>query len=205
MKAKNIICIFLVRHGQTDWNVKGRIQGSLGVPLNKKGIAQAKELAKKFKKMEITHVYSSHIRRAKQTAGIIAKPNKLNVRHNKDLRERSYGVLEGYMIEDFRKKHPSINLREVGIDWKAPRGESIRQTMDRVLNAFKKIVGKHKLGDRVVIVSHGSSLLGLVHRLKGRAPERVWSSKPLENAEIIEVHMHAKKAKVIKSHKKSGS
>jgi broad specificity phosphatase PhoE len=200
MRPKDKLCIFLVRHGQTDWNVQRRIQGSKGVPLNKQGVKQAKELAKKFKRLAITCIHSSPVQRARQTAEIIAKPHNLRVKYEKDFRERGFGVIEGYTWEDFRKRYPHLPQQEVGIDWRAPKGESLRQTMRRVLTAFKKVTRKHPLGDRVLIVSHGSALRCLIHQLHGGKPEDFWDSKSLDNAEIVEVHWDGKKFNIVSSY-----
>ena len=201
MKPKDVLCVFLVRHGQTDWNVEGRIQGSKGIPLNKKGIKQAKELAKKFRQLTLTHIYSSPVQRAKQTALAISRSHNLRVTYEKDFRERGFGIVEGFTFEEFRKKYPHLPPKEVGIDWRASKGESLRQTMRRVLAAFKKTIRGHSPGDRVLIVSHGSALRCLIHQIHGGKPEDFWDSKSLDNAQIVEVHWDGKKAKIVSSYR----
>lgn len=87
--------IYLVRHGQTDWNIEHRIQGQTDVPLNATGRAQAVELSEKLSSFNIQKIISSDLSRAKETAEIIKR--KLNVPMSLDrrLREYNYGLIEG--------------------------------------------------------------------------------------------------------------
>jgi len=203
MRPKDKLCIFLVRHGQTDYNVEGRIQGDLPVPLNVYGVKQANELAKKFKTMSITQVYASPLRRAKQTARIIAKPHKLKVKFERGISERFLGVLKGTTREERMKKYPHFIHERIRntIDWKPPKGETIRHLIARAMESFKKIVRRHKLGDRIVIVSHGGTLRAIVHMLHNGKPTEYWHTSALDNAEIVEVHWDGKKAKIVSSYK----
>ena len=203
MKPKDKMCIFLVRHGETAWNVKRKIQGSSDIPINKKGVKQAVVLAKKFKGVGLTHIYSSPLLRAKQTAMIIGKSHKLKIRTVKDLRERSLGVLEGLSTKDIDKKYPNFvhEWQTQKIDWSFKGSETIRELMDRAMRAFKKIVYKHKLGDRVLIVSHGGPLRSVIHLLHGGKPLDFWHTRNLDNAEIVEVHWDGKKAKIVSAYR----
>ncbi|MDO8555863.1 MAG: histidine phosphatase family protein, partial [Nanoarchaeota archaeon] len=156
---------------------------------------------KKFQKICLNKIYASHLRRAKQTAMIIARPHKLKVYCEENLRERSYGVMEGMTREEFKQKFPQLPPHEVGVDWKPKGGESMRQVTARIVKAFKKIVRQHKPGERILIVSHGGALRCLLHSLHGGKLEEVWERKPIDNGEITEVHWDGKKAKIISSYK----
>jgi len=87
--------IILVRHGQTLWNNIGKYQGHTDVPLSKTGIEQASKVAKRLKNDKITAIYSSDLKRAKQTAEIIALEHNLPVITNTRFREINFGVWEG--------------------------------------------------------------------------------------------------------------
>lgn len=87
--------IYIVRHGETDWNAQRLVQGHSDTPLNKIGEIQAKELALKFKNIKIDKVFSSDLLRAKRTAEIIVLEKKLAVETTKILRERRFGKYEG--------------------------------------------------------------------------------------------------------------
>ena len=96
--------IYAVRHGQTDWNKEGIIQGGRSdCPLNEEGIKQAKILAEKLKKFNITKIYSSDLLRAKQTTEEINKVLHVEVIYSSLLRETNYGEVEGKKSTDIDK------------------------------------------------------------------------------------------------------
>lgn len=203
MRPKDKLCIFLVRHGQTDYNVEGRIQGDLPVPINKQGIKQAKNLAKKFKEIAITHIYSSPLLRARQTAEIISKSHKLKIKFENGFKERGMGVLKNTTHEERMRKYPHfMKEREKKlIDSSAPRGETIRHLIIRAMKAFYKVIKRHKLGDRLIVVSHGGTIRAIVHMLHNGKPIEFWHTSTLDNAGIVEVHWDGKKAKIVSAYK----
>lgn len=87
--------IYIVRHGETEWNKLKKIQGHTDIPLNSIGKAQARELQKKLKDVHFDHVFSSDLLRARQTAEIITLERKIVIQTTKVLRERCFGKLEG--------------------------------------------------------------------------------------------------------------
>ena len=102
---KNTYCtIYLVRHGETEWNVKKLIQGQKDIPLNKKGEDQAMALGKKLKKIKFDAIYSSDLRRAAETAIIIAGKRRLMIIKSKALRERYFGKFQGELFGDSQNK-----------------------------------------------------------------------------------------------------
>ena len=100
---KNHYCqIYLIRHGETDWNAKGLLQGQSDIPLNKEGEKQTIEAAKKhFKKIKFAAIFSSDLVRAKRTAEIIALEKKMAVETSVLLRERDFGPFEGKHCRKF--------------------------------------------------------------------------------------------------------
>ncbi len=95
--------IYAIRHGQTDWNKEGIIQGGgSNCPLNEEGLKQAKILAEKLKNFHITKIYSSDLLRAKQTTEEINKILKVKVVYSPLLRETNYGEVEGKKISGNR-------------------------------------------------------------------------------------------------------
>lgn len=100
--------IYIVRHGQTDWNVKGIIQGQSNSTLTIEGEEQAKDIARRFRDIAFDAVYASDLTRAYRTAEIIAEPHKLSVIANPLLRERSFGHLEGTASADVREQYGAV-------------------------------------------------------------------------------------------------
>ena len=95
--------IYVVRHGETEWNVKGLIQGQMDSPLTENGIKQAEQLSTELKDISFDEVFSSDLLRAKRTAEIITLERNLAIQAIKALREQSYGRYEGTSGEEFRK------------------------------------------------------------------------------------------------------
>lgn len=162
---KNYCVLYLLRHGETDWNAKNLIQGQSDIPLNKNGKRQAKLLAKKFKKIKLTAVFSSDLVRAEKTAKIIAAEHNLPVITNKALRERDFGDLEGkpsQWLDVWRKKiekgSGSLTNQEKKLleKIKIPM-ESNNKLMRRFVSFLKEIALAYPQKN-VLIVTHGSVL-----------------------------------------------
>lgn len=103
-KYKNYCKFYIVRHGETAWNVEHRIQGQKDSPLTKNGINQAKSTADVFKEVDFDKVYSSDLLRAKRTAELIALEKELAVNTSKLLRERLFGRFQGKKYIEFKEE-----------------------------------------------------------------------------------------------------
>ncbi|GGJ74255.1 phosphoglycerate mutase [Pilimelia anulata] len=99
------------RHGNTDWNRDGRVQGGSDVPLNDLGIAQAAAAAPALAKLAPTAIVSSDLRRAADTAAALAAVTGLPVRTDPRLRERSFGEWQGRLMSDIRREHAEVHAR----------------------------------------------------------------------------------------------
>jgi len=95
--------IFLMRHGETAWNQEKRVMGRLEIPLNRKGIAQGKRIARLLPDLEIRAIYTSPLRRALETARILAKECHKSVKINPNLTEVAFGRWQGYRFDDLIK------------------------------------------------------------------------------------------------------
>jgi 2,3-bisphosphoglycerate-dependent phosphoglycerate mutase len=135
--------LVLVRHGETDWNAKGRLQGHTDRPLNDLGRRQARELADRLAGEDIAAIYASDLVRARETAEIVAARLGLPVAVDADLREKNWGSWEGLTGDE------RLTVEYVGETTEAHR--------DRTLRAVLRIVERHP-ADRVVVVTHGGSL-----------------------------------------------
>lgn len=135
--------LLLVRHGETDWNAEGRLQGHTDRPLNDFGRRQARALADRLAGEDVTAVYASDLERARETAEILAERLGLPVVTEPDLRERNWGNWEG--------------LTGAERDRVEYAGEAIEAHAERVLRAVRQIAELHP-GGRIVVVTHGGSL-----------------------------------------------
>lgn len=151
---KKMCTVYLVRHGETDWNKKGIIQGKSDIPLNHTGIKQAEKLAYKLKEIKFDKAYSSDLIRAKKTAEILILNRDLQLETNIALRERDFGKFEGghFSFLENAKIH-SVHKDRVS-KLKALGVETDESLQERVVNYINKI-SKVNLGKTILVVSHG--------------------------------------------------
>ena len=136
--------LLLVRHGETDWNAEGRLQGQTDRPLSDYGRRQAQQLADELGSEEFEAIYSSDLIRARETAEIIARRLELPVKLDPDLREKDWGTWEG--------------LTSVERDRVEFAGESTEAHQQRILEALRRIAERHPRDGVVLVVTHGGSM-----------------------------------------------
>ncbi|HEY3150079.1 MAG TPA: histidine phosphatase family protein [Candidatus Binatia bacterium] len=154
--------LIIVRHGQTEWNIKGIRQGNLDSRLTEKGMAQAKALAQRLTREHFTALYSSDLGRAVQTAEEVASVTGHEIITDPRLRERHLGIFQGLSGEEIKQKHPEEYKlhRSLGPDYVIPGGESVKQQVARNIAYLNEIGSKH-LGETIVVVTHGGVISGL--------------------------------------------
>lgn len=151
--------IVFVRHGQTEWNRAGRLQGRSDLPMNDTGRAQAKAAGIALKDSGAWDaLVSSPLFRARQSAQIIADELGITaVQESPELMERDYGDAEGTVVS---------GLSEQNISRLMDLGETEEHLVERAINALFKISVQHT-GQRVVVVSHGSLIRSVLNELNG--------------------------------------
>jgi broad specificity phosphatase PhoE len=150
--------LLLARHGETDWNREGRWQGHADVALNDLGREQARELATWMMSEPIDVIVSSDLKRAHETALIIAEAKRLPVTTDAGLREIDVGRWSGLTPNEIAKCFPGMATHD---------GETNEQHLARVIEAFRRIAREH-LGKRVLVVSHGKTLRVIRRHAAGR-------------------------------------
>ena len=158
----------LVRHGSTDWNREGRYQGQEDTPLNAEGLAQAALLATKLSSKHIDAVYSSDLRRARETAGLLAQRLGLQVKTDQRLREIHQGEWEGKLGGEIAASYPGAweRMQVDPLNARPPGGESLVELAERVLSCMKEIATQVPAGT-VILVSHGLALGCVVCQASG--------------------------------------
>lgn len=148
--------ILLVRHGETDWNATGRLQGQSDTPLNALGHEQARRAAQRLASEAVQALYSSDLSRAFQTAAIIGQTLGLTVVTSPRLRERQYGAWEGLTAAEIQANYPEefAAWRARSVDFAPPQGETRSQLLTRALAELHTIVRRH-MGETAVVVTHG--------------------------------------------------
>ncbi|MDI3317354.1 MAG: histidine phosphatase family protein [Bacillota bacterium] len=171
--------LILVRHGETVYNRSGRYQGHTDVPLSEEGRRQAVAVAERLAGLAVAAVWSSDLSRARETAETIARPHRLEVRVDPDLREMSFGAWEGLTREEIEARY--------GEDWRlyvedatrhAPTGgETLAQLETRAAGALRRALADleppREEGERgrrrgaLLLVSHGGTIKVIASHLMG--------------------------------------
>lgn len=151
--------IIFVRHGQTTWNIESRYQGHSDTDLSDAGRLQAVQVADRLESEEIAAVYSSDLRRASDTASMIADRHDLRVQTDPRLRECEFGEWEGLTVTEIRERYAEIYRRYQvdSVNQRAPRGERLESLVARVGEAVDEIAERHP-EDTVVIAGHGGTV-----------------------------------------------
>ncbi|MET0405403.1 MAG: histidine phosphatase family protein [Cystobacter sp.] len=161
----------LLRHGETEWNAAGRLQGHLNSSLSRQGLRQADALAERLSSMPFQALYSSDLDRAVQTASRIAERTGHALHQDARWRERGLGVLQGLTRAEAEQQHPESFAAYAagGPDFVIPQGESASLRLHLVLEALAELSARHGRG-RVVVVTHGGVLSGLLRHCLGVPP-----------------------------------
>lgn len=171
--------LFLVRHGQSQWNLENRFTGWKDVDLTEKGVEEAQKAGKLMQSQDFDLAFTSDLKRAQRTLEIILKETgheDIPVIKDQALNERDYGDLTGLNKDDARKEfgEEQVHIWRRSYDTPPPGGESLKDTKDRVLPYFEKhIVPEIKAGKTILIAAHGNSLRSLVMVLEDLSPEEI--------------------------------
>lgn len=168
--------VIIVRHGQTQWNIKGVRQGHLDSPLTEKGLAQAGALGERLAREKFTVLYSSDLGRAVQTAQLICEATGHTIVTDARLRERHLGIFQGLNAEEIKERYPEEYRlhRTRSPDYVIPGGESMHQQVERNVACLREIAEKHA-GEIIAVVTHGGVLSGLfrhIFAIPFQAPRR---------------------------------
>ena len=160
--------VYLVRHGETQWNAERRIQGQSDSPLTAKGEQPAMQVATRAKELGITHIISSDLGRTRRTAEIIAQACGCDILLDPRLRELNMGVLETRNIDSLTEEEENWRRQLVNgtKDGRIPQGESMLELSERMHSALASCLELPQ-GSRPLLVSHGIALGCLVSTILG--------------------------------------
>lgn len=168
--------VYLIRHGETEWNKTGKLQGHSNVSLSREGVRQAQLLAEHMPFHTVDAIYSSDLSRAVKTAEILAKQFNLPVIQNSGFREMNFGDWEGRKLSELAAEMP------VGFEHfftrpdkvYPPHGETFLEAQSRVLNTLDKVITDHE-DQSVIIVSHGAIIRLLLCAILGMPIRKMWA------------------------------
>ena len=147
--------LILIRHGETEWNVEGRYQGQADPPLNQNGILQAHALANKISSIHLDIIYSSPLKRARQTAEILIEYLEIPLILESRFMEIDQGEWQTKLRSEIESSYPDLFRQWETVPWDVtpPNGEHLTQVQERVIKAVKDIINRHP-DQSVGILSH---------------------------------------------------
>ena len=172
--------IILVRHGETDWNRKGKFQGQIDIPLNKNGKKQAEEAGLFLKNILINKAYSSSMSRPKETAKIILGFHKnIIIKEEEKLVEISHGSWEGKLESEINQEWGDLlkTWKEEPDKVQMPGGENIRNVWSRSIEAFERICSELLENETALLVAHDAVNKTILCHLLGLQPADIWKIK----------------------------
>ncbi len=172
--------IFLIRHGETNWNKEGRFQGQIDIPLNENGKDQARKTFEYLRNISFNKAFSSSMHRPYETAQIILQNNKdLKIEKIDSLVEISHGLWEGKLEAEIREEWPALlkNWHDKPEEVIMPEGECIKDVSERSVEAFDKICLSQKDNDQTLIVAHDAVNKTLICNILGINYSNIWMIK----------------------------
>jgi probable phosphoglycerate mutase len=170
MGENDIKTIIIFRHGETDWNRDGRMQGGVDIPLNQVGREQALRLYEFFKANPVEVILSSDLARARETAEIAVGKLGIPIVLESRLRETQLGEAEGLTIDEFVERFGEELLsqwREVGsqgMHVRFPKGESKAEHLARVVEGLSEFLHKTP-HSRIGVATHGGAMRRIIHHI----------------------------------------
>ena len=183
--------ILLARHGETEWNVFRRVQGTTDTLLNENGVRQAESLGESLKNQALTRIYTSKMHRARQTAEIVAEMLNVPLEVREGLQELNLGDWEGCTWHQIERNWPkryaewSRNKRRT----RPPHGETYEELLTRCVKAVVKITREAK--GNVLVVTHSACMLAFQAELNRTPLENMLRDYAAPNAEAIPIPAEA--------------
>ena len=184
--------IYVIRHGQTNWNIEGRIQGKTDIELNNEGNKQALKIKSIIKDYNIDLIISSPLKRARKTAEIINEALNCPIIFDKSLEERGYGIFEGKVRRLIKDNIINSNLlNNYNINLKYKGIEPIYDLCERVWNLLDNI--KRQYNDKnILLVSHGGTIRAINGYFEGMDSDGLIRNPNLSNCQIKIYEMEQK-------------
>ena len=169
--------LYIVRHGETEWNKIGRYQGITNVPLNENGIAQAKACGNALKNVHFDRILSSDLSRALVTAETIRGNRQLEIKTDERLRQINFGDWEKLLFTEIEERWPGLidqMYRRPDIV-KVPNGESFQEVQDRAWSAVSDFLNENNEDETILITCHGGTIRTILCKLLDISISHCWN------------------------------
>ncbi len=185
--------LYLVRHGETEWNREGRMQGRRGVGLNETGVFQVEKLRDEIRKrgIEFDVCFASPLKRAVETAEILVG-GKCEILYDERLVERGFGEFEGKSMEEFWASVGENDILDRKLNYSERGLEPIREVLRRAEEFLTDLKKNYGGEDQVLVVAHGALLRALNFAILGYTQETNFHGVHFENAEMKEYEIAIK-------------
>ena len=193
--------IFLVRHGETNWNKEGRFQGQIDIPLNDNGRKQAQKASVFLENVNFTKAYASDMSRPFETAKIIlGNAHSIEINKIDKLREISHGLWEGKLETEIKEKWSELldSWHQIPSEVQMPEGESINQVSERSITAWNNICESQDKDDITLLVAHDAVNKTLLCNILGLSCADIWMIKQGNGGiSVIDIFKDSSKNSVI--------
>ena len=196
--------LYIVRHGETDWNRQKKVQGHTDIPLNEYGRHLAEETAEGMKDIPIDIGYTSPLKRARETAEIILKGRNIPLLDEPRIQEIGFGIYEGIHTGTQEKEPGSDEFNLFFTDtasYSPPEGaESVEELYERTGHFLEELCGRRELEDKNILIStHGAAMTALLNRIKGNVTVAgFWKDEVPPNCSVTMVEVRDGQAAIVK-------
>ena len=196
--------LYIVRHGETEWNCLHRVQGRTDIPLNEYRRHLAEETAEGMKDLPIDLCYTSPLRRARETAQIILRGRGVQIIDEPRIQEMSFGRYEGLPAGGDDLTGDAAAFHRFFADtanYQAPEdGETLEELYGRTGDFLKELCGREDLsGKRILVSTHGAAMTALLNRIRGNlSAADFWKEEVPPNCSVTEVEIRDGKAKILR-------
>ncbi len=177
--------LYLIRHGETEWNKDGRLQGKIDVLLDEDGRRQAKLLRDKLSQVKFDICIASPLKRARETAEIIID-GKCGIVFDERITERDFGEFEGMLVKDWEDSAGDIDTWDIKLNWGERGYEPARHVLARAKEFLNDVLNEYPSDYCIAVVAHGSLLKALHYNIVGYTDETDFHEVYFKNAEMKE-------------------
>ena len=177
--------LYLIIHGETEWNRDGRLQGKVDVPLDVTGREQAELLRDRLAEVSFDICIASPLERARETAEIIMN-DKCKIVFDERITERDFGEYEGMLVKDWEDSAGDVDTWDINLNWGERGYEPARHVLSRAKEFLEDVRSKYPPNYCIAIVAHGSLLKALHYNIVGYTDETDFHEVYFRNAEVKE-------------------
>lgn len=190
--------IYMVRHGETEWNAAHRMQGWTDIPLNERGREQTLYVAKKFENIPLDVIYTSPLQRAVVTAEAIRGKRDIPIIEERGIKEINLGKWDGHTPDEMDVLYPGQYdiWRNTPGEVHVEGGETFKGLQERAWKAFLSIIGKNE-GKTILLVSHMGCLSTILFKIAGYPLNDLWKH-PIGNCALCEVEVSGGDMEIVK-------